>query len=178
MIQVLIVQVDLDKSNEFGIEVGLQDSVLFQRGIFPGVATLGPTFTPQGVSITTNNPVTPGIPGFNFNNGSPLGNNPFTSNTNTVGGQGLSNFGVGRSSTSGYGGLVLSASSESVNVLLRALARDQRTEVLSRPQIMTLDNQTAFIQVGQQVPLIQNSVIQANVGVVNTISYQDVAITG
>lgn len=176
VIQVLIVQVDLDKSNEFGIEVGLQDSVLFRRGIFPGVATLAPTFTPQGVSITTNSPVTPGVPGFNFNNGNPLGNNPFTNGQNQVGGQGLSNFGVGRSSSAGYGGLVLSASSESVNMLLRALARDQRIEVLSRPQIMALDNQTAFIQVGQQVPLIQNSVIQANVGVVNTVTYQDVGI--
>ena len=68
------------------------------------------------------------------------------SSSNRVGGQGLSNFAVGRINNElGFGGLVLSASSESVSVLIRALEDSRRADVLSRPQIRTLDNQSAFI---------------------------------
>ena len=82
-------------------------------------------------------------------------------NAGAVGAQGLSNFGVGRTNNElGFGGLVLSASSESVSVLLRALSESHRLEVLSRPQIMTLDNQPAFIQVGQRVPRITGTTAQ------------------
>ena len=173
VIQVLIVQVDLDNDDEFGVEVGLQDSVLFNRSI-PGTAALVPPFTPEGVAITTNSA---SFPGFNFNNGRQLGNNTSSTNNSLVGGQGLSNLDLGRTSDSlGYGGLVLSASSESVSILLRALSRERRVDVLSRPQIMTLDNQVAFIQVGQQVPLITDSVISNNIGVTNVIEYRDVGI--
>jgi len=59
----------------------------------------------------------------------------------------------------GFGGLVLSAGSESVSVLIRALQASRRLEILSRPQIMTLDNQPAFIQVGERVPRITATTI-------------------
>jgi type II secretory pathway component GspD/PulD (secretin) len=92
-------------------------------------------------------------PGFLFNSVN-LGN-ANNGNPNTVGGQGLSNFGVGRSNNDlGFGGLVLSASSENISVLIRALAARRNVQVLSRPQIRTLDNQEASIQVGQQVPIV------------------------
>ena len=86
-------------------------------------------------------------------------------------------FRSGRGSTRipGASGLVLSASSESVSVLIRALSRQLRTEVLSRPQIMTLDNQEAFIQVGQSVPLITASSL-TTFGATNQFSYQDIGI--
>jgi hypothetical protein len=38
--------------------------------------------------------------------------------------------------------------------LIRALKQNQRLEVLSRPQVMTLDNQRAYVFVGQRVPTI------------------------
>jgi hypothetical protein len=70
---------------------------------------------------------------------------------------------VGRTnSESGYGGLVLSASSESVSVLIRALEERSRIDILGRPQIMTLDNQPAYIQVGKLVPRIAATRFQAN----------------
>ena len=49
----------------------------------------------------------------------------------------------------GYGGLVLSAGSESINILLRALSENRRVEVLSRPMIQALHNQLGSIVVGQ-----------------------------
>jgi general secretion pathway protein D len=103
------------------------------------------------------------IPGFNFNNSDPLGNSGSAkalNSANRVGGQGISNFSVGRGNEElGFGGLVLSASSENVSFLLRALQDSRRLEILSRPQVLTLDNQQAFIQVGQRVPRIVNSII-------------------
>ncbi len=129
MIQVLIAEVVMRDTDEFGVEMGLQDSILFDRSLA-------------------------GLPGFAFNN-APLGNNTATGGSDTVGSQSLSTFGVGRTNADlGFGGLVMSASSESISVLLRALQENRRLDVLSRPHVMALDNQPAFVQVGQQVPQI------------------------
>lgn len=128
VIQALLVEVDLTNTDEFGVELGLQDSILFRRSLA-------------------------NVPGFLFNN-QQLGNNTAAPSPGTVGGQSLTNFNVGRTnSDQGFGGLVLSASSESVSVLIRALSSKRTVHVLSRPQIRTLDNQIAQILVGQQVPV-------------------------
>ncbi len=93
-----------------------------------------------------------------------------------VAGQGFSGFGLGRTnSTLGYGGLVLSAASESVNILVRALQDANRLQILSRPQVMTLDTIEAFVQVGQQVPRVQNVTAGNNV-TAPTISTEDVPV--
>jgi hypothetical protein len=93
-----------------------------------------------------------------------------------IGGQGLSNFGLGRiNSDLGYGGLVLSASSDAVNLLLRALRERRRLEVLSRPQVMTLDNQPAYIQVGQSVPLLQSTSVGLG-GSIAGVTYRNVGL--
>jgi type II secretion system protein D len=176
MIQVLIAEIDLGNTNEFGIELGLQDSVLFDRSILSNPVTT--SVTNQGVTsqqvISANQ-----SPGFNFNNGDPLGNSGIGSNLNSraVGGQGLSNFSVGRqNSTLGYGGLVLSAASENVSVLLRALAENHRVEILQRPQVMTLDNQPAFIQVGKRVPRITGVSNSSVTGQTNSITLDNVGL--
>jgi general secretion pathway protein D len=156
MIQVILAEVSLDNLHEFGVELGLQDSLLFDRSLLGDLIT----------------------PGYNFNN-QPLGN---ANNANSlaargnVAGQGLSHFSLGRTNTdTGYGGLVLSASSENVSVLLRAMNQSRTVEILSRPQVMTLDNQPAFIQVGQRVPQITASTI-SNVGQSNSIELENVGL--
>ncbi|HEY2761596.1 MAG TPA: type II and III secretion system protein, partial [Pirellulales bacterium] len=65
--------------------------------------------------------------------------------------------------------------SESVSALLRALSECRRVDVLTRPQIMTLDNQVALLQVGQRVPRITASNITAT-GTVNTTTLDNVGI--
>ncbi len=161
MIQALLVEVTLDNTDEFGVELGFQDSLLFNRSIINAadITTISTTSTQAGQpQVTTQNIISQaGTPGFLFNSLNPLGNNIGSkgSDPNAIGSQGLSNFGVGRSSTNaGFGGLVLSAGSESVNVLLRALSASRRLEILSRPQIRTLDSQTGTINVGQIVPVV------------------------
>ncbi len=184
MIQVLIAEVILNDTDEFGIEVGLQDSVLFDRSLLGDLLTTSnstSTSTAAGIVTTTNEIVraASNIPGFNFNSAQPLGNSGSTKslgNAGSVGSQGISNFSLGRSNDQlGFGGLVLSASSQNVSVLLRALQESRRVDILSRPQVRTLDNQPAFIQVGQRVPRIVGSNTNQN-GQSNSVTLENVGL--
>src|SRR5262249_32210766 len=135
---------------------------------------------PPGVTVNSSiNPTAQ--PGFNFNNTGPLPNNPVVS-PGLVGYQGLGNLGVGRvSPTSQVGGFVFSAASDAFSLLIRALKTQGRLDVLSRPQVMTVDNQTANVAVGQIVPYVtsttltatglsQSNVAQQQVGVVLNVT--------
>jgi hypothetical protein len=139
VIQVLIAEVTLSNTNELGVELGLQDSLLFTRGI----GTVGYPFV-----------------------GQPMGNSAAADSLATrenLAGQAASSFTVGRANnTLGYGGLVLSASNESVNILIRALQHSRRLQIISRPQVQTLDNQPAFVQVGARVPRITSTQVVNN----------------
>ena len=168
MIQVMIAEIVLGNTDEFGIEMGIQDSVLFDRSLLGGLLTRTNSTTlstPAGVVTDTTQEIVAATntPGFDFNSTLPLGNSGSgraQTSSNRTGGQGISNFSVGRGNeTLGFGGLVLSASSENISFLLRALQDSRRLEILSRPQVLTLDNQQAFIQVGQRVPRIVRSSI-------------------
>lgn len=180
LIQVLIAEVALNNVDEFGVELGLQDSILFDRSVLTNVVTRSVTTTlPNGTQTTTQEIISANIePGFNFNN-QPLGNSgasKATAHADVIGTQGLSHFGLGRlNSELGFGGLVLSASSESVSILLRALKDSRRMDILARPQLMTLDNQPAFIQVGQEVPTIRGVTI-TQTGQVNNVDYASVGL--
>lgn len=187
MMQVLIAEVRLNDTDEFGIELGLQDSLLFDRSLVGDLTTLTTTTQTQSpggsvVNVTEqsiiNSPLTPG---FNFNNPSvDLGNNGSTSalaDAASVAAQGLVNFGVGRvSSAAGFGGFVLSASSSSIDMLLRALQENRRLEVLSRPQITMLDGQAGRISVGQSVQRIAGVSFDQLGRQTNQLEEQDVGI--
>jgi len=163
MIQVILAEVELDNLQEFGVELGLQDSLLFDRSVLSNVV--------NPAAATVN-------PGFNFNN-QQLGNSASAASMagkGKVGGQALSHFSLGRTSgDTEYGGLVLSASSENISVLLRAMNQSRTMEILSRPQVMTLDNQPAFIQVGERVPRITGTSIN-QVGQVNSVALENVGL--
>ncbi len=166
--------------------MGLQDSILFDRSLLGNISTITnseqtsiagttTTFTEEVITSATNEP------GFLFNDlTNPLGNSGASkalASANVVGTQGLSNFGVGRlNSELGFGGLVMSASSESVSMLLRALKEDRRINILSRPQIMTLDNQGANIQVGERVPRVTGTETNESGGLTNTVTMEDVGL--
>ncbi|MFK8110671.1 MAG: secretin N-terminal domain-containing protein [Rubripirellula sp.] len=134
LVKVLIAEVALDDTFEIGGEVGLQDSLIYDRGIaagaFPGATA-------------------PSDPGFNFNGAGVTNANSFAQGK--LAGSGISSFGVGTTSAVGYGGFVMSAASDSISLLLRTLQDANRLQVLSRPQIMTMDNTEAAVQVGRRV---------------------------
>jgi type II secretion system protein D len=156
-VKVMLAEVDLNTVEEFGVELGLQDSLLFDRSTTIGV----------GNALTGD--------GFEFNNAN-------SANTNAVfpgtfAGRALSNLNVGRvNSELGYGGLVLSAGNESVNVLLRALKDRNCLRVLSKPQIMTMENLQGRVSVGQSVPRITDSTQTINGGISNGVEERDVGV--
>ena len=186
MIQVLIAEIELGDADEFGVELGLQDSLLFDRSLLSDLEiTSSSTAVSTAAGITT---VTQDVvqsanlsPGFEWGNpatGLPnSGSDASLATASRVAAQGLASFGVGRVSPElGIGGLVLSASSDSVSTLLRALQQSSRLEVLSRPQIMALDNQPGRAFVGQTVPYIQGSTLDQAGARTNDIVMEDVGI--
>jgi len=153
-IQVMIAEVTLNDTQEFGLEFGVQDSILFDRGLGTG---LGYPFNSSAIGNSLD---ATGLAG-----------------RETFAGQGLVNLNVGRTNSSlGYGGLVLSAGNESINVLLRALKDKQRVRVLSKPHLMTIDNLQSRVQVGQRVPYITGSSQNAFGGFNNAITLLDVGV--
>jgi type II secretion system protein D len=168
VIQVLIGEVTLGDTNEFGAEFGIQDSLLFNRSTFSNITqgTRTITRTENGVTTTLEEPViTNGsvVPGWLFNESptTSLSNGVNSDALNTVGNVGsqlLTNFATGRVGTeAGFGGLVFSANSDAISIMLRALRETNRIEILSRPQITAMNNQQAFIHVGQMVPRYNGS---------------------
>ena len=64
-----------------------------------------------------------------------------------------------------------------IEATLHALAAKNKTEILSRPSILTRSSQQATIMVGQSVPIITNSrVSDLNNSTINTVQYQDIGI--
>lgn len=145
IIQAMLVEVTLENSDEFGVELGFQNSALFDRGIVDAMADA--------------------MPGFNFNsNGLP--NNSIRAPT-LVAGQAVTNFGVGNS-----GGFVFAAGSEEVSILLRALAMNREVEILSRPQIRTLDNRPALIRMVREQARVNGFQTNATNGTFNPLVEQ------
>jgi type II secretion system protein D len=191
VIQVMIAQVRLTGSEEFGVELGLQSPILFDRSVLPATGFLGngsigysaaaqgPSLLPQGVTV--NNTINPAaFPGMNFNNSAffanPLPGNPVV-RPSVLAPQGLTNFNLGRTSAgANVGGFVFSAASESINLLIRALQTQQRIQILSRPQISAYHNQPAAIQIGSQVPIITGVNVTATAGVTNLVEQTQVGI--
>ncbi len=67
--------------------------------------------------------------------------------------------------------------SQDYTVTLYAIAKAGKTEILSRPSILTRNNQQATITVGQSVPIITGTILPtANSGPINTITYQNVGV--
>ena len=182
VIQVMMAEVTLNGGEEFGVEIGLQSPVLFQRGILPSIGsagTVGLTGQANGIPLPTGvvvNQTTGNFanPGNNF-----IGSAPYpysTYESGIVGFQGVNSLNVGRNSKRlGSGGLVFSAASDSFNLLIRALKTQGRIDILSRPQVTTLDNQQARVFVGSNFPLISAS--NATVGVTQqSITYVPVGV--
>ena len=157
-VEILIAEVTLDDNFDLGFEWGLQDSLIFDRNTATGGTLDTPAFNPLA-ALTTNNTLTP------------------NRRTKNVAGQGQSNFGVARTNAGlGYGGLVLAASSESVNMLFRALQDVNRVQVLSRPQLMTIDNNIATVKVGSLVPRLGASTITGTGATQQSVSDADVGL--
>ena len=76
-----------------------------------------------------------------------------------------------------FGGFATAVSGDHFNVLMRALESEGRLQVLSRPQILTADNQEAMIDVGQAVPVVTDSRVTQYGDSINSFAYKDVGVS-
>jgi general secretion pathway protein D len=74
------------------------------------------------------------------------------------------------------GGLVVSLVEDNLTSTLHALAVQGKVDVLSRPYILTSDNQQAQIIIGSEVPIITNSQLTSTGEQINTVQYRDIGI--
>lgn len=81
-------------------------------------------------------------------------------------------FGLGSETTGGFYRII----ENDLDITLRALSEVAKLEVLSRPSILTRNNQEAVITIGQEVPFIRNSRITDNGQTINTVEYEDIGI--
>jgi general secretion pathway protein D len=68
---------------------------------------------------------------------------------------------------------------EDVRAIFNALAEDSLIRVLSSPSLMVLDNETASIQVGDEVPVVtrqQQSTTDSDATIVNSVDYRDTGV--
>ena len=162
MIQVLIAEVTLNNIDEFGVELGLQDSLLFDRSLLGNLdhhdARPRSNRRPAGSSPSPNRSIqgADNTPGLQLQQ--PAAGQQ---RQRQVAGHAPARSARRASPTSASG--ASTANWATADWCSRPPARAsacwsarcnecRRLDVLSRPQVMTLDNQPAFIQVGQRVP--------------------------
>jgi general secretion pathway protein D len=66
-----------------------------------------------------------------------------------------------------------------INVVLDALEQITHVEVISSPEVMVLNNQTATLQVGDRVPIITAQAVSTTSGdapIVNSVEYEDTGV--
>ncbi|MBV9992291.1 MAG: type II secretion system secretin GspD [Alphaproteobacteria bacterium] len=66
-----------------------------------------------------------------------------------------------------------------INVVLSALEQVTHVEVVSSPELMVLNNQTATLQVGDRVPIITEQAVStqtADAPIVNSVQYEDTGV--
>ena len=151
-IEALIVEVTADKAAEFGVQ--WQD---FNGLSKTGANIVGGTnFTSIGSNIISASALTGGIGLTSVGQGLNIG---LVRGTVTVGGVQILNLGV----------------------LARAFESDNNANVLSTPNLLTLDNEEAQIVVAQQIPFVTGSYAQtgttASVTPFQTIERRDVGLT-
>ncbi|HXX95341.1 MAG TPA: secretin N-terminal domain-containing protein [Planctomycetota bacterium] len=70
----------------------------------------------------------------------------------------------------------LTTGTNRASATLNALATEGKLRILATPRILALDNQTANIIVGKQIPIVSNSTINSLGNTVNSVTYQSVGI--
>lgn len=103
---------------------------------------------------------------------------PVSLNSSPTTGKATTNFGVAAAQAlaTTYGGFYSIANSK-LNATIHLLATNNKTQILSRPSILTRSGQQASVMVGQSIPIITNSQISSVTNAItNTVTYQDIGI--
>ena len=73
-------------------------------------------------------------------------------------------------------GLKYGILSEKLDIMLHALTKDTKVNILSTPRIMTKNNQEAIINVGQEVPFLVSTQETATGGVLTSTDFRNVGV--
>lgn len=84
----------------------------------------------------------------------------------------LTDFGIAAAT----GGGIVNIVEDDFEITARALEQNAKLEVLSRPSILTRNNETANIIVGNEIPFITNSRVTEDGQTLNTVQYDDIGI--
>jgi general secretion pathway protein D len=83
--------------------------------------------------------------------------------------------GAAPSPLAGFSYSVINSAGE-ISAVLNALSEESLINVISTPSVMVLDNHTAFISVGDQVPVLQGQTITNGGNSVQNITYRDTGV--
>jgi len=91
---------------------------------------------------------------------------------------GVLSSGTSAAISSTFPGFSLVAAGTDAKVILDALEKETSINIVSSPHLMVLDNQTASLQVGDEVPVItrQQSGTDLNSNLVNTVEYRNTGV--
>ena len=106
-----------------------------------------------------------------FNNS--VGNNTGTGLLSTAGGP------LSAANTGGFSYVIANTAGQlPIKAVLNALAEEALLNVISTPSVMVLDSNTAFIHVGDQVPIISQRTTGLNIndGVTQSVIYKDTGV--
>lgn len=70
----------------------------------------------------------------------------------------------------------VSNGSGQISALLSALSKQSLLNVISTPSVMVLDNKTAYIHVGDQVPVQGTQTVSSNAVITNSVTYRDTGV--
>jgi general secretion pathway protein D len=73
-------------------------------------------------------------------------------------------------------GATATLTGDELSATLNAFAEDGRLKVLATPRILVLDNQSATISIGKDVPRVTNTTVNQQGNTVNTVQYRTVGI--
>lgn len=107
---------------------------------------------------------------------------PVSLNSQSSTGTASTNFGIATTAASSASsgsavGSLYTLSNSKVNATINMLATTNKTQVLSRPTILTRSGQQATVMVGQSIPIVTSSVTSTTTSATtNTVTYEDIGI--
>ncbi|HZR36660.1 MAG TPA: type II secretion system secretin GspD [Nevskia sp.] len=152
LVEAIIAEVSASKSSELGI-----DYVAYKPNTIAAAGILNPS-TSSALSNLGSLASSAGSLGSGVTSG-------LTGGTSTLVGAASSIIGTGGTAlvgTRGHDGSIFGG-------LIKALASDTDTNILSTPSLVTLDNEEAKIEVGQSVPQLTGSYANSGVGSINGV---------
>jgi len=172
LVEAIIVEISDTAARQLGVQLllsGLSGNIPFAitnySNISPNLGTVAGALAARELGGTTTTIQT--------GNGS-------TTTTTTTGSSDLINAVAGELGgiTGGVGGIALRSGDAIFGSIISAVRNDSNSNILSTPHIMTLDNQEAYILVGQEIPVTTGEALSPNFdNAFRTVQRQNVGIS-